>query len=293
LLHLYAEFNLKLFGQKLPEDLPFSWSHKLNSRAGQTFCKKNGSKNIARIVLSTVHIRTYDRLQETLIHEMCHCAEWLIDEVNPSHGNSWKKWIDSAKKEYPHLALTRTCHWEAIQREDDVTIKKEPEDFQTNKQKYAGDLFDEFNTQIFEDELPRDQIQIDWNARWTSQISNTKYEKKGDLFCATITLSSKIVTTYARLAETLCQQLCYAAVWTIHHKTSGAEITTFQSVALFKYPNFNFNKRKKYSVEDIQFKFKYQCDNTTCGQIVQRQRRSPKVEKGICAKCHTGHFVLK
>jgi len=67
---------------------------------------------------------------------------------------------------------------------------------------------------------------------------------------------------------------------------------TYQSVALFKYPNFCFNKNKKYSVEGVEFKVKYQCNNKQCQQIIQRQRKSPKLEKGICAKCRTGQFEL-
>jgi len=148
LISLFAEFNHKFFANKLPSNLGISWSHKLNSRAGQTSCLKNENTNIAKIVLSTVHIRSNERLQETLIHEMCHCAEWLLDKVNPSHGNSWKKWINAAKMEFPNLSLTRTCNWEAIHKEHS-SIMQEPQDFLQNKHKYAQQLFEEFNIQIF------------------------------------------------------------------------------------------------------------------------------------------------
>lgn len=36
-----------------------------------------------------------DRLRDTLIHEMCHAAAWLISGVKAGHGTVWKKWWDS------------------------------------------------------------------------------------------------------------------------------------------------------------------------------------------------------
>ena len=33
-----------------------------------------------------------DRLRDTLIHEMCHAASWIISGVKAGHGPVWKKW---------------------------------------------------------------------------------------------------------------------------------------------------------------------------------------------------------
>jgi predicted SprT family Zn-dependent metalloprotease len=32
------------------------------------------------------------RLRDTLIHEMCHAATWVIDSTLGGHGPVWKKW---------------------------------------------------------------------------------------------------------------------------------------------------------------------------------------------------------
>lgn len=35
---------------------------------------------------------TPDRLRDTLVHEMCHAAAWLINDVSDGHGPFWKAW---------------------------------------------------------------------------------------------------------------------------------------------------------------------------------------------------------
>jgi predicted SprT family Zn-dependent metalloprotease len=35
---------------------------------------------------------TADRLRDTLIHELCHAATWVVDDVKDGHGPHWKAW---------------------------------------------------------------------------------------------------------------------------------------------------------------------------------------------------------
>ena len=43
-------------------------------------------------MLAAVNIPT-DRIRDTLIHEMCHAATWLIDGTKKAgHGPLWKAW---------------------------------------------------------------------------------------------------------------------------------------------------------------------------------------------------------
>lgn len=47
------------------------------------------------IVCGTNHfqiIETSDRLRDTLIHEMCHAAAWIIDNKADGHGPCWRAW---------------------------------------------------------------------------------------------------------------------------------------------------------------------------------------------------------
>ena len=50
------------------------------------------------------------RLHETLLHELCHAAAWLIDGVRkPPHGRAFRKWADKIQKVYPGTTVS-TCH---------------------------------------------------------------------------------------------------------------------------------------------------------------------------------------
>lgn len=51
-----------------------------------------------------------ERLANTLCHEMCHVAAWLINHVSkPPHGADFKRWAARAMRYNPHLNIT-TCH---------------------------------------------------------------------------------------------------------------------------------------------------------------------------------------
>lgn len=51
-----------------------------------------------------------DRLRDTLIHEMCHAATWLINSVRDGHGNFWKLYAHKAKLMHPELPMVTRCH---------------------------------------------------------------------------------------------------------------------------------------------------------------------------------------
>ena len=37
-------------------------------------------------------VPTTERTRETLLHEMCHAAVWLVDGRREAHGSFWKAW---------------------------------------------------------------------------------------------------------------------------------------------------------------------------------------------------------
>ena len=50
------------------------------------------------------------RLRNTLCHEMCHAAAWLVNHVaKPPHGRIFKDWAALAMDKYPELSIA-TCH---------------------------------------------------------------------------------------------------------------------------------------------------------------------------------------
>lgn len=59
---------------------------------------------------SIVVSRPQDRLRDTLIHEMCHAATWLINGVRDGHGNFWKLYARKSTLAHPELPMVTRCH---------------------------------------------------------------------------------------------------------------------------------------------------------------------------------------
>ena len=112
---LYNEFNADAFDGKLPAKLEISWNAKLLTTAGLTHYKKvtrstGLSEYSARIELSTKVLDSAEKLEATLLHEMCHAAAWLLDhQAKPPHGETFKKWAKQAMRTYPDVSVD-TCH---------------------------------------------------------------------------------------------------------------------------------------------------------------------------------------
>ncbi len=57
-----------------------------------------------------------ERLRSTLIHEMCHAANWLVDQLdNAHHGAQFRKWGRKATKQFPEISVS-TCHNYAVHK---------------------------------------------------------------------------------------------------------------------------------------------------------------------------------
>lgn len=114
---LYAKYNALVFGGKLPADMEISWNKRLATTAGLTHYRREMSHDLeqpprytARIELSCKVLDTPEKLERTLVHEMCHCAAWLVDHVaKPPHGSVFKTWASRAMRAAPHLDVS-TCH---------------------------------------------------------------------------------------------------------------------------------------------------------------------------------------
>ncbi|CAH0599155.1 unnamed protein product [Chrysodeixis includens] len=113
---LYVEFNKAVFDDGLDADMPILWDTKLRTTAGTTTNRlvKNSKGDRIRsssIKLSTKVLDGPQRLRDTLIHEMCHAATWLIDsELRAGHGPLWNKWAKRALRIYPELGEISRCH---------------------------------------------------------------------------------------------------------------------------------------------------------------------------------------
>ncbi|XP_057318449.1 uncharacterized protein LOC130663319 isoform X2 [Microplitis mediator] len=112
---LYKLYNDKIFECKLPSDMTIEWNVRMRGTAG--FCYNKASKKAlgglersSRIVLATKILDTPDRVRDTLVHEMCHAAAWLVNGVSDGHGPYWKSWASKAMKVFPELPPIKRCH---------------------------------------------------------------------------------------------------------------------------------------------------------------------------------------
>jgi predicted SprT family Zn-dependent metalloprotease len=114
-VELYKSFNETCFDGALPTDLPVTWNKRLLTTAGLTKMRGGGLSRAASIELSVKVLDNDERLQNTLLHEMCHAAAWLLDaQKKPPHGPAFWKWagIASARSGL----LISTCHNYEIHR---------------------------------------------------------------------------------------------------------------------------------------------------------------------------------
>ena len=62
------------------------------------------------IELSSKVLDSPDRLRDTLIHEMCHAAAWIISGYPDGHGPLFKDWARRAMATFPELPVIARCH---------------------------------------------------------------------------------------------------------------------------------------------------------------------------------------
>ncbi|XP_073710160.1 germ cell nuclear acidic protein isoform X1 [Misgurnus anguillicaudatus] len=109
---LYQLYNTSVFDNKLPADMSITWNKKMRKTAGYCISgQERGTGNrYARIELSVKVCDSADRLRDTLVHEMCHAATWLINNVRDGHGPFWRLYARKAMLAHPELPMVSRCH---------------------------------------------------------------------------------------------------------------------------------------------------------------------------------------
>ncbi|XP_069896426.1 germ cell nuclear acidic protein [Dipodomys merriami] len=110
---IYELANTTIFDDKLPKKIEIIWNKKMLHTAG--LCIANEIQNLKKERYARIHIslKVCDsavRIRDTLIHEICHVASWLIDGVQDSHGDSWKFYAKKCNEIHPELPMITRCH---------------------------------------------------------------------------------------------------------------------------------------------------------------------------------------
>ena len=129
--------------------VPITWNKRMLTSAGFTYPKllRPSMKRVARIELATKVLDNEMRLRDTLLHELCHVAAWLLNgcglsgalkcctlkvkknrneysrhkpyiihNIGTPHGTHFKYWAAIARKTYPNMTGFDKCHNYAIHK---------------------------------------------------------------------------------------------------------------------------------------------------------------------------------
>ncbi|KAL7669387.1 hypothetical protein ACOME3_010044 [Neoechinorhynchus agilis] len=111
---IYEDANIHVFRGQLPSDIEIKWNKRLTMTAGRFIWRKPKSDNQFTkcfIEMSSKLNNTVQRFRDTLLHEMCHVANVMIDNLtNENHGKHWKKWTKKVAKQYPQIPPIKTFH---------------------------------------------------------------------------------------------------------------------------------------------------------------------------------------
>ena len=161
-------------------------------------------------------------------------------------------------------------------------------DFNKHKESITRALFDEFNANVFERQLP-DGFEITWSKKLLTTAGLTVYKRTTiegvRHFTARIELSTKVLDSVHKLEATLLHEMCHAAAWLVDHVAKpphGDVFKKWAKLAMQTYPGTNVSTCHAYA---IHTPFKWKCTQTWCEQEYGRHSKSIDVEKKRCGLC--------
>ncbi|KAI0700411.1 SprT-like family-domain-containing protein [Cytidiella melzeri] len=105
---LFEELNKHVFKDGLPKETTLKWSNRLLTTAGRARWKRSrdGSQT-SEIELAMKILDCDERIRNTLSHEMCHLACWIIDgDPKEGHGKAFKSWAAKITRKRPDIQVT-------------------------------------------------------------------------------------------------------------------------------------------------------------------------------------------
>ncbi|TCD66773.1 hypothetical protein EIP91_000964 [Steccherinum ochraceum] len=103
----FNDLNEKVFGNGLPRETRLNWNVRLLTTAGRAKWRRNNDgTEMVEIELATKILDEDFRIRNTLAHEMCHLACWIIDK-NPqeNHGRLFKSWGARVMRRMPNIEV--------------------------------------------------------------------------------------------------------------------------------------------------------------------------------------------
>ncbi|KAI0651442.1 SprT-like family-domain-containing protein [Trametes meyenii] len=114
----FKEMNDTVFGGGIPENTELAWSKRLLTTAGRAHWRKdrNGTHTTS-IQLAEKVLYCDERIRNTLSHEMCHLACWIIsDAPDEQHGAIFKNWARKVMRKRSDVEITTKHDYEIVHK---------------------------------------------------------------------------------------------------------------------------------------------------------------------------------
>ncbi|KAI6031937.1 SprT-like family-domain-containing protein [Pisolithus microcarpus] len=113
---LFAELNHTVFGDGLPKDTKLEWNKRLLTTAGRArWYRSRDGIQTTKIELATKILDRDERIRNTLSHEMCHLACWVINNSpQEGHGQLFKSWASKITCRYPDIQVSTRHNYQIM-----------------------------------------------------------------------------------------------------------------------------------------------------------------------------------
>ncbi|KAL6300289.1 SprT-like family-domain-containing protein [Sparassis latifolia] len=110
----FDELNRVVFQGRIPQDTQLRWNKRLLTTAGRAkWHKSRDGVQTAQIELAVKILDCNERIRNTLSHEMCHLACWIINkDPKEGHGQIFKEWADKVMSARPDILVTTKHSYE-------------------------------------------------------------------------------------------------------------------------------------------------------------------------------------
>ncbi|KAH9836599.1 SprT-like family-domain-containing protein [Rhodofomes roseus] len=110
----FEEMNREIFGCGLPSKTELKWNKRMTSTAGKaSWHKTRDGAQTTQIELAVKILTDDERIRNTLSHEMCHLASWVIsDAPSETHGDIFHGWARKVMRARPDIEVTTKHNYE-------------------------------------------------------------------------------------------------------------------------------------------------------------------------------------
>ncbi|KAH7914475.1 SprT-like family-domain-containing protein [Hygrophoropsis aurantiaca] len=111
---LFIELNRTVFNNGLPSETKLNWSKRLLTTAGRAkWHRSREGIDTTEIELATKILDCDERIRNTLSHEMCHLACWIINkDPKEGHGRIFKAWATRVSRKRPEIEISTRHNYE-------------------------------------------------------------------------------------------------------------------------------------------------------------------------------------